>query len=154
MSLTRVGTHTDTHTQTYLPVLGYWHWRLRGSFLGDIETDVNPLWWDISISFTLLHFCSQNTRQNVQKKRRAAKTELFNLRVTKSSTGNSGGGGRRTVNVLFTCLSAGALTGLMLRQSSLIEKGSALPGRVGCMSKRCRAWLILARVYVCVHVCV
>ena len=58
--------HTQTHTHSDMPVLGYWHWRLRGSFLADIEADVNLLWWDISISFTLLH--SKHTTKCSEKK--------------------------------------------------------------------------------------
>ena len=109
-------------------------------------------------------FCSQKTQSHQSPQRcKVSKREKrgrqnqndsiwYFWNKTKSSSGYSGD--RHTVNVLFTCLSAGALTGLMLQQSSLIEKGSALPGRVGCMSKWCCSWLILACVCVCVCVCV
>lgn len=51
-------------------------------------------------------------------------------------------GDRRTVNILFSRWFVAALTDLMLQQSGLIRKGRALPGRVGCMSKWCCAWLM------------
>lgn len=102
----------------------------------------------------------QNTHQNLlysgmrwerqeREGEREAKPELFNLTYMKTKSSSGCSEVRHTVNVLFTCSSAGALTALMLQQSSLMEKGSALPLRAGCASTWCCAWLIL----VCVRVC-
>ncbi len=168
-SLRRAHTHTHTHTRAHththrfasirrltltaerkLPHR-YWNWRQSPMMRYFHSFDFFALKIHTEI-YSGGKWAKERRKGREERGRQKQNDSIWYFwNKTKSSSGYSGD--RHTVNVLFICLSAGALTGLMLQQSSLIEKGSALPRRVGCMSKWCCAWLILACVCVCVCVC-